>query len=200
MTLKMLWAKITRKGNEKGTYPIQQATYLGRVSDFTTLFPYGMHANLPVGQLGLIIDAKGRVFMGTSAVGRIAVEEGEVVFYHPTTKTKTHYRNNGDLDIDTVDPDVEESAHGNVNINTKNVNITNSEKVTVNSTGDVDITTSGDANVDATNVNVDAVVNLGVGGTGIARLGDAVQVVITSGSSAGTYTGTITSAGVNTSL
>jgi hypothetical protein len=200
MSIRKLWARITRKGSEEGVYPIQQVTYLGRVSDAIILFPYGMHANLPVDQLGLLIDDKGRVFIGTSAVGRITVEEGEVVFYHPATKSKTHYKNNGDIDIDTVSPDVEESAHGNVNISTKNVNITNSEKVTVNSTGDVDITTSGDANVDATNVNIDAVVNLGVGGAAIARVGDAVSVTVVGGSSAGVHTGVITSGGANTSL
>lgn len=170
MIMKALWAKITRKGSENGTYPIQQATYLGRVSDFITLFPYGMHANLPVGQLGLIVDSKGRIFMGTSAVGRIAVEEGEVVLYHPQTKSKIHFKSNADLDIDTTD------ASGNVNINTVEANLT----------------ASGDVNVKATNVNVDAVVNLGVGGAAIARVGDAVVV-------AG-VPGTITSGGANTSL
>ena len=74
--LRNLWAKITRKGSEEGEYPIQQATYLERVTDVFLLFPYGMHANLPVGQLGLLIDSKGCVLMGTSAIGRILVEEG----------------------------------------------------------------------------------------------------------------------------
>lgn len=158
--IRKLWAKITRKGSEKSDYPIQQATYLGRVADVTVLFPYGMHANLPIGQTGLMIDRAGRVFMGASAVGRITVEEGEVVFFHPQTKSKTTYKNSGNVDI--------ESAK--------------------------------DVNVKATNVNVDAdVTNLGVGGLPIARAGDPVQVVVTSGSSAGTYTGTITMGGSNTS-
>lgn len=148
--IKKLWAKVTRKSSEEQTYPIQQVTYLGRVADQFVLFPYGMHANLPVEQLGLLIDSKGRVFMGTSAVGRIVVEEGEVVFYHPQTKSKTHYRANGDIDIDTESPDVDPALHGNVNINAKNVNITTSEKVDINATGDVDVNTSGAANVSST--------------------------------------------------
>lgn len=41
--------------------------------------------------------------------------------------------------------------------------------------------------------------NLGEGGEKIARLGDEVLVEVTGGSSAGFYTGTITSSGVNTS-
>ena len=44
------------------------------------------------------------------------------------------------------------------------------------------------------------ITNLGVGGNFIARLGDQVQITIPTGSSAGTYTGTITTAGVNTSI
>lgn len=99
--LKALWAKITRKGSEAGVYPVQQGTCLGRVTDFFALFPYGMHANLPIGQLCLLIDEKGRIIVGTSCVGRIVVEEGEVVFYHPQTKAKIHFRTSGDIDIET---------------------------------------------------------------------------------------------------
>lgn len=40
-------------------------------------------------------------------------------------------------------------------------------------------------------------INLGTGGSGVARIGDTVEVNITSGSSAGTYQGTITSGSSN---
>lgn len=119
--LKQLWSKITRKGTEEGVYPVQQVTYLGRLSDAFILFPYGMHANLPVGQLGLLLSEK--VLIGTSAIGRITVEEGEVVLYHPSTKTKIHFKASGDLDI--------ESAN-NVNIKATTVAV------------DGDLTVSGD--------------------------------------------------------
>lgn len=148
--MRKLWAKITRKGSEAGEYPIQQATYLGRVSDSFVLFPYGMHANLPVDQLGLLIDRQGRIFMGTSAIGRITVEEGEVVFYHPQTRAKMHFKASGDIDIDTQNPEAEEAVHGSINILTKNITITTSEKTIINSTGDIDVTTSGTVNVEST--------------------------------------------------
>ena len=226
--IKKLWASITRKSDELGEYPIQQATYLDRVSDVFVLFPYGMHANLPVDQLGLLIDQQGRVFIGTSAVGRITVEEGEVVFYHPKTNSKIHFKNNGDIDLDTTAA----QEPGNFNINVKNVNIITSEKTVVTATGDVDITTGGNATIAATgNIDVSAEgtvliasgstldtdsvgattikapsvtvdspsVTLGSGGSAIARTGDNIQVTIPGGSSAGTYTGTITGGGVNTS-
>ena len=100
--LRKFWAKVTRKSDESGEYAIQQVTYLDRVSDAFVLFPYGLHATLPVGQLGLLIDSKGRILMGTSAIGRITVGEGEVVLYHPGTKTKMHFKANGDLDIESA--------------------------------------------------------------------------------------------------
>jgi len=99
-------------------------------------------------------------------------ERGEPTFFHPTTKTRIIARNNGDLDI------VVGSGDGNVNITCVQANVTASDSVNVDS----------------------PITNLGVGGPEIARLGDAVEVTVTSGSSAGTYSGTITSAGVNTSI
>ncbi len=161
--IKKLWAKITRKGAEDRAYPIQQATYLGRVSDFFVLFPYGMHANLPVDQLGLIIDQKGRVFMGTSAVGRITVEEGEVVFYHPGTKSKTTYKNNGDIDMDST------AAGGDINLNAKNASIVASGDVSIAAAGDVDIEAGGSTTLTAPTVAV--VGNLTVTGT-VVSTGD----------------------------
>lgn len=66
---------------------------------------------------------------------------------------------------------------------------------------DLNIIINGNCNLKAVKVNVDATeTNLGIGGAKIARLGDEVEVEVTSGSSAGTYTGKITSAGVNTSI
>ena len=178
--MKKFWAKITKKATELGKYSIQQGTYLGRVTDFFALFPYGMHANLPSDQLGLVIDEEGRVFLSSSAIGRITVEEGEVVFFHPATKSKTHYKASGDIDIDTT------VADANINLNAKEVNVT---------VENVNITASGDANVKAVNVKIDATkIDLGVGGAAIARVGDAVAVNGT------THIGTITSGGANTSL
>jgi len=60
---------------------------------------------------------------------------------------------------------------------------------------------TGNVNLTANNVNIDAAqTNLGVGGPDIARVGDTVEVNVGSGSSAGTWTGAITTGGVNTSI
>lgn len=53
----------------------------------------------------------------------------------------------------------------------------------------------------ATEITIDSPkTTIGTGGQPIARVGDSVQVEVTSGSSAGTWNGTITSGGVNTSI
>ena len=90
MKKRLKWGRITRKGAELGQYPVQQLSYLGRTVDGFAMSPYGLHSNLPRDQLALILDDAGRIFMGTSAIGRIVVEEGEVVLYHPRTKSRIH--------------------------------------------------------------------------------------------------------------
>lgn len=56
-------------------------------------------------------------------------------------------------------------------------------------------------NLKATQITIDSPKTIiGTGGQPIARVGDSVEVNVTSGSSAGTWSGTITSGGVNTSI
>ncbi len=66
--------------------------------------------------------------------------------------------------------------------------------IKIDADGNIIINASKDVNV-----IVNGTVNLGEGGKNIARLDDDIEVTITSGSSAGTYSGKITSAGNNTS-
>lgn len=54
------------------------------------------------------------------------------------------------------------------------------------------------ANVDTATINAQSVNLGGEGGKGVARLGDSVQVVVSSGSSSGTWNGVITSASETT--
>lgn len=58
--------------------------------------------------------------------------------------------------------------------------------VTIQITGDADINADGTVNVDGSTIN------LAGGGSGVARVGDTIEVTIPSGSSAGTYKGHIT--------
>ncbi len=81
------------------------------------------------------------------------------------------------------------------------INVNNSGELKMVINGNVSLITQGDANISAANVNIEAsTTNLGAGGQQIARLGDEITVTIDKGDSAGTYKGTISSAGINTSI
>lgn len=67
------------------------------------------------------------------------------------------------------------------------INITGDTLVINCKTAEVNAETSATVNSPAVNLG-------GEGGQGVARLGDAVEVNVTSGSSAGTWSGTITAA------
>lgn len=127
-------AKITKKGDESLSFPIQQFEMNGRIGDAYIVFPYGMHANLPEGQPALNMSPDGTILMGIDPIGRIKVEAGEVVFYHPGTKSNIHFKNNNDIDIET-------SANINATANTINLN-----GVIIDAGGN--IVTSGTINAD----------------------------------------------------
>jgi len=131
-------AKITKKGSEELSFPIQQFEMNGRIGDAYTAAPYGMHSNLPEGQPALNISPDGTILMGIDPVGRIKVESGEVVFYHPVTKSKIHFKNNKDIDIET---------ETDINATCDNANITAKTKATVTAP-DIDLT--GNVNITGT--------------------------------------------------
>lgn len=142
MPFSRLWGRIT--GADKGLkVPNQQVSSLGRLGDSAILSPYGLYADLPAGTL--LKEIASNVFMPMTVARPSDTEQGEPVFFHPATNTRIVARNNGDLDISTVE------ASGNINIETVNANITASASVTVDTpnttfTGDVQI--DGALNVD----------------------------------------------------
>lgn len=142
MSFSRLWGRIT--GADKGLkVPNQQVSSLGRLGDSAIASPYGLYTDLPVGTL--LKEIASNVFVSVTEGRPSDTEQGEPVFFHPDTNTRIIARNNGDLDISTVD------AGGNVNIETVNANITASTSVTVDTpnttfTGDVQI--DGALNVD----------------------------------------------------
>lgn len=96
------------------------------------------------------------------------------------------------------------------------IHLKNDGQIIINNRHDLNITVVGNCNLKAANTKIETqkaditatdsvniispLTNLGNGGNKIARLGDEIEVKITSGSSAGTYKGKITSAGTNTSI
>lgn len=85
---------------------------------------------------------------------------------------------------------------GEIVIGLKNQTFT----LSVDENGNLTMTTQN-ITLKATEINIDSPkTTIGTGGQPIARVGDSVEVNVTSGSSAGTWSGTITSGGVNTSI
>ena len=111
--------RVSRTDNDSRKLPIQQVTYMGDTAEFIAIFPYGVHANLPVDALVTLFSVNGQE-QNLAGIGEVPekriknLASGEVVFFHPTTKTRIHFKNNGDLDIDVI---------GDVNLNANNVNI-----------------------------------------------------------------------------
>lgn len=86
-------------------------------------------------------------------------------------------------------------TNGDININSQAATKVSSSTIELLAPFSITITSSAAVNINASSVNIDApITNLGVGGQRIARLGDEVTVNPITG------TGTITSAGVNTSI
>lgn len=147
-------AVITLAGTDDKQIPIQQITYNGKVADAEIIFPYGVHANLSADNntFCIVFAVEGqedyRAAMGyTPGLRPKPLAEGEVVFYHPLTQSKTHYRNNGDIDIDVT------GENGDFNITIKkDLNITVG--------GDVNIEVTGTATVTAPTTNWEGDINL----------------------------------------
>lgn len=147
-------AIITKSGDESKSFPIQQFKMNGRTGDAYIAAPYGMHYNLPADQPALNVSPDGTILMGIDPIGRIKVEESEVVFYHPVTGSKTHYKNNGDIDIET---------EADLNAVCKNANITAS--------GDINATATGDITALCDNLNATATTKATITAPNIAFIG-----------------------------
>jgi len=171
---------ITLIGTDDKDIRRQQISYNGAPKDAEIWAPYGMSYNLPPDSVCLYAqvggDSGNLVVLPDRSQDRVKdLKEGEVAFFNPLTKTRTIYRQNGDMEIVT---ESNEEGEG----------------------GDLNLTVANDVNLKAKNVNIDAATtNLGVGGQPIARVGDTVQVAGVQAGGA-TVNGTITSGGGNTSI
>ncbi len=150
--LSELWGRITGKDAGKH-FPQQQGQSLGRVGDTFPAQPYGLYANLPDGQLFKVLDADGQVVLGVTVKRPSGVEQAEVSLWHPGTGSLLHFKNNGDLNIDTA-----VNKSGNLNINTTNANIIASGDIVATAGGDVEmtctnLTATASANADISCVN-----------------------------------------------
>ena len=189
---------ISLAGKDDKDIRVQQVSYNSKAENVEVWAPYGMSYNPPPNCLSLCVqigeDQGNLVALPDRSQDRVKnLAEGEVAFFNPLTQTRTIYRADKSIEI------VSEGGRTTTITEDDVTTVQGDKSVTVD--GEMNITVTGDCNLTASNVNIDAATtNLGVGGNKIARLGDAVQVTVVGGSSAGVHSGTITSAGVNTSI
>lgn len=131
--------RFSKRESDTGQFPIQQVEYLEKTGDSFVVLPYGMHANIPADFLGLLLSAKeqDRFVIPLSSKERVhPVASGELVLFHPVTGSKVHFKNNGDIDIETA---------ADINATCNNINVSAAAKATVTAPdialiGDVAIT------------------------------------------------------------
>ena len=116
---------------------VQQVSYNGKAEDAEIYAPYGMSYNLPPDCLCLYAQIGGDqgnlVVLPDRSQDRVKdLKEGEVAFFNPLTKTRTIYRQNGDMEI------VTEGENGDVNLTVKGV--ANINAPTTNWVGDINHT------------------------------------------------------------
>lgn len=182
---------------EKGqTQHCQVKTAAGEIlNDVAFLEPYGFTAKPKKKSETLIFNVNGNKFnnvvlnIGSRELRFKELNDGEVAMYDDSGNL-LHFKNGGIIDFKAADTLTQTAQTINisgttaVNVKTKTL-IAEADSVSVK---------AKTATVDAETTTVNGKVNLAGGGQGVARLGDAVQVNVTSGSSAGTWSGTITSA------
>lgn len=160
------------------------------------------------GDYGLLIACKSDVAKyasaHTEAVGglrQFSLSNGFFlpIDFFPTKRTKLTISRTGTTEeaatssIVLDDTGITVTTTGVLSASAKSATVTTTEAVEV-SAKSATITTTEAVNVSAQSATVtaDSVSLGGAGGAGVARVGDAVSVTVASGSSAGTWTGTIT--------
>lgn len=163
--LSNLWGKITG-ADKKLTVQDQQAVALGRVGDYTIVFPYGISTDLPNDAMLRVIAPGIAIPWNIDRPSDGAT--GETMFFHPSTNTRIIARNNGDLDIIVEQV---EGANGNINITCNQANVTAVDSVNITcDKADITATTSVDITAPLTKITGDLQV------TGVTTLGTSVSI------------------------
>jgi phage gp45-like len=148
------WAVVTSLSDDDKDFPIHQVGYLGKAADAVAWYPFGFHANASEDSLALMFavesNAENRVILPGSPKERLGgkmptpLAEGEVIMYHPETKSYVHMKADGSIDVN-VCKNLNLTVTGNVVADVEGaVSATVEGNVTVDSEGIVDITAAGD--------------------------------------------------------
>ncbi len=164
------WSRITRVGDDTADFPVQQVGYLRKVGDSVMWFPYGMHANIPIDELCLMVSMQGnpeaRVSIPGSPQKRVKpLIAGEVVFFHPNTGSKLHFKVTGDIEIENG------ISGSKVCIKTNgDIDIDSNADVNISVVGKLQANVIGNAEINAVNVKVNALGTLDVDSVGAMSL------------------------------
>lgn len=94
---------ITNSGKDDMARPVQQVQSLGTTGEMEVFFPYGVHANLPVNAMALVMKLAGqsssKVAMGSMPNKRQTLQAGEVMFYHPLTGAEFRFHKDGSVTL-----------------------------------------------------------------------------------------------------
>jgi phage gp45-like len=98
------WGVTTAAMRDGGALPVQQVEYLGKRASAVPWFPYGYHANIPVGELEVLASLLGVSEMRVALPGSPSrrpktLAVGEVALYHPGTGSRFHLLANGDVSV-----------------------------------------------------------------------------------------------------
>lgn len=159
-----------------------------------SLYPYGLFSNAPLGSLVVALNIKGHeenkvgIPMRASEDRFKDLEPGETVFGNVISRSHIKILNNGDIEVTSLG-NIVATATGNIEATADgDIEATAGGDITITASGKVDITATSTVTVNAPQVDLG-----GSGGFPVAQIGVS-QVVIPSGSSAGTFPVTLGSA------
>ena len=143
--------RITLTGKDNGDFRVQQISANRKAIDAEIYAPYGMSYNVPVDSLCVYLqvggDSGNLIVLPDRSQDRVKdLKPGEVAFFNPLTKTRTVYRENGDMEI------VTEGSNGDVLMTVK-------KDLTIVAEGDVNITSGGVMNLNG-DVNIDGALDV----------------------------------------
>lgn len=172
------WAIINAMSDDDKDFPIHQVAYMGKKGDAVAWYPFGYHANPGKETLSLMLavgaNSENRVVMPGSPKERIdplmptPLKEGEIIMFHPATKSYVHFLEDGSVEIDSQ-KDVNIRVAGNAKIDAQG-------NVDVDAAGTLDLDSVGAMKITAPTIlmtgivsivgdfDTDSDVSLGVGG------------------------------------
>jgi phage baseplate assembly protein V len=128
-------ARTSTAVDESGTFPLQQAGWLGKYGKTVPWAPYGYHYSAPVNSLGVLLaiggdNASRMLLVGSPEKRPTDLVPSEVVIFNPETMSEIRWKADGDIEINALGGE--------------NVKVTAPTKVTIDApdaefTGNVDI-------------------------------------------------------------